>query len=70
MRGLAFFDTNILLYADDASAPEVLQEYFAAATKKLGVDAEIAQRKVELPAAAGWCAWKRAMWLPASNCTA
>jgi len=59
MNGLAFFDTNVLVYADDASSPEkreraialfaehlrrgtavvslqVLQEYFAAATRKLG----------------------------------
>jgi predicted nucleic acid-binding protein len=71
MSGLAFFDTNILIYADDASAPEkreraislvadhqrrnslvislqVLQEYFSAATRKLGVAAETAQRKVEV----------------------
>ena len=71
MSGLAFFDTDILLYADDASALEkqdrairlitdhqrrsslvislqVMQEYYAAATRKLGVDAELAQRKVEL----------------------
>ena len=71
MSGLAFFDTNILLYADDASSPEkqerairliadhqrrgtavislqVMQEYFAAATRKLGIDAELAQRKVEI----------------------
>ena len=71
MNGLAFFDTNILIYADDASAPQkqeraisliaehqrrnlsvislqVLQEYFAAATRKLGVAAETAQRKVEV----------------------
>jgi predicted nucleic acid-binding protein len=71
MNGLAFFDTNVLVYADDASAPEkreraislivehqrqkssvislqVLQEYFAAATGKLGVAAETAQRKVEI----------------------
>jgi predicted nucleic acid-binding protein len=71
MSGLAFFDTNVLIYADDASAPEkreraislivehrrrnslvvslqVLQEYFAAATRKLGVAAETAQRKVEV----------------------
>jgi predicted nucleic acid-binding protein len=71
MSGPAFFDTNILIYADDASAPEkqeraisliaehqrqkssvislqVLQEYFAAATRKLGVAAETAQRKVEI----------------------
>jgi predicted nucleic acid-binding protein len=71
MNGLAFFDTNVLIYADDASAPrkqecaisliaqhqrqssavlslQVLQEYFAAATRKLGVAAETAQRKVEI----------------------
>ena len=67
----AFFDTNILVYADDISEParqaraiqvitryrradlmmvsiQVLQEYFAAATRKLHVEAETAQRKVEL----------------------
>lgn len=67
----AFFDTNILVYADDSAAPakqaraislfaeywkyeaavislQVMQEYFSAATKKLGVTAETAQRKVEL----------------------
>jgi predicted nucleic acid-binding protein len=61
---LAFFDTNIFVYADDPSAPEkqeraitliadhlrkrtavisiqVLQEYFAAATRKLGIPAAI-----------------------------
>jgi predicted nucleic acid-binding protein len=71
MNGLAFFDTNVLVYADDTSAPEkraraialfaehlrsgtavvslqVLQEYFAAATRKLRVAPEIAQRKVEI----------------------
>jgi len=71
MDGLAFFDTNVLVYADDASSPEkqersialfaehlrrgtavvslqVLQEYFAAATRKLGVAPEMAQRKVEI----------------------
>ena len=71
MKRPAFFDTNIFLYADDASAPtkqafavrlitqyqraglavvslQVMQEYFAAATRKLGVDPAIAQRKVEL----------------------
>jgi predicted nucleic acid-binding protein len=71
MNGLAFFDTNIFLYADDVSARQkkanaisliteyqksgkalvslqVLQEYFAVATRKLGVAPEIAQRKVEL----------------------
>ncbi len=71
MNGLAFFDTNVLVYADDASVPQkqsraiqlitdhqrrgslvvslqVMQEYFAAATRKLGVDPELAQRKIEL----------------------
>ncbi len=71
MNGLAFFDTNVLLYADDASSPkkqeraialfaehfregravvslQVLQEYFVAATRKLGVTPELAQRKVTL----------------------
>jgi predicted nucleic acid-binding protein len=76
IKGLAFFDTNILVYADDDDSPEkqarsielfawhfrqgtavvslqVLQEYFAAATRKLRVAAEIAQRKVELLSHAG-----------------
>lgn len=67
----AFFDTNILIYADDTSAPkkqqraielitdhlrqrtaiislQVLQEYFVAATRKLGLAPERAQAKVEL----------------------
>ncbi len=71
MNGLAFLDTSILVYTDDASAPEkrkratslvgeqmrrgkavvsiqVLQEYFVAATRKLGVPPETAQRKVEI----------------------
>lgn len=71
MKGPAFFDTNILFYADDSASPEkqklairliaehqrsgslvislqVMQEYFAAATRKLGVDAELAQRKIEI----------------------
>jgi predicted nucleic acid-binding protein len=71
MTALAFFDTNVLIYADDASAPkkqkraialfaehirtgtavvslQVLQEYFAAATRKLGLAPETAQRKVEI----------------------
>jgi len=71
MNRLAFFDTNIFIYADDASAPakqaraiqlitdyqrsglmvvsiQVLQEYFAAATRKLGVAPETAQQKVQL----------------------
>ena len=75
MTGLAFFDTNVLVYADDAGSPkkrdraialfvehlrggtavvslQVLQEYFAAATRKLRVTPETAQRKVEILARA------------------
>lgn len=75
MTGLAFFDTNVLVYADDCAAPkkqeraialfaehlrlgtavvalQVLQEYFAAATRKLGLAPQIAQRKVEILASA------------------
>jgi len=75
MNRLAFFDTNVFVYADDASEParqaraidlitryrrsgllvvsiQVLQEYFAAATRKLGVDPETAQQKVQLLARA------------------
>ncbi|MDQ2712437.1 MAG: PIN domain-containing protein [Acidobacteriota bacterium] len=71
MNGLAFFDTNVLVYADDASVPQkqsraiqlitdhqrrgllaislqVMQEYFSAVTRKLGVNPELAQRKMEL----------------------
>jgi predicted nucleic acid-binding protein len=67
----SFFDTNILVYADDNAdagkqgraielvaehrrsrtgvlSLQVLQEYFVAATRKLGVDAANARRKVEL----------------------
>lgn len=71
MNGLAFFDTNVLVYADDTSSPkkqdraialfaehlrhgtavvslQVMQEYFVAATRKLGLAPELAQRKVEI----------------------
>jgi predicted nucleic acid-binding protein len=71
MSALAFFDTNILVYTDDALSPEkhtraielftdhrqrgaavislqVLQEYYATVTRKLGFDAGLAQRKVEV----------------------
>ncbi len=71
MRRPAFFDTNVILYSDDAREPkkqaravalvtefqraglatvslQVMQEYFVAATRRLGVDAALAQRKVEL----------------------
>ena len=71
MNGLAFFDTNVLVCADDSSQPDkqdiaialfadhlrrrtavvslqVLQEYFAAATRRLGLPSEEAQRKVEV----------------------
>ena len=73
MKGRVFFDTNILIYADDADAgakcdraqqiiaaalnngngvlsTQVLQEYFVVATRKLGLPAEIAQKKVEIQA--------------------
>ncbi len=66
-----FVDTNILIYADDSSAPikqsvsrrlieralqersgrismQVLREFFAAATRKVGMDAAMARRRVEL----------------------
>src|SRR5256885_10080480 len=75
MSELAFFDSNVLVYADDASSPEkqsrvialfqqhlrrgtavvslqVLQEYYTAATRKLKVAPEMAQRKVEIMARA------------------
>lgn len=68
---LAFFDSNILVYSDDATAAakqkqasslldehltadtailslQVLQEYFATATRKLHVSPERAQRRVEV----------------------
>jgi len=71
MSARSFFDTKILIYADDKSAPakqrraldllaahrragtgvvsmQVLQEYFVTVTRKLGVDARVARRKVEL----------------------
>jgi predicted nucleic acid-binding protein len=71
MPARTFFDTNILIYADDQATPakrrralklvaehrlsrtgvvslQVLQEYFVTVTRKLGVDAAIARRKVEL----------------------
>jgi predicted nucleic acid-binding protein len=67
----SFFDTNVLVYTDDADAPakaeralalweehraasravisvQVLQEYFAASTRKLGVDPGIAIEKLML----------------------
>jgi predicted nucleic acid-binding protein len=72
---LSFFDTNVLIYADDPSAPDkqkqadslfiehlkrgmavlslqVLQEYYAAVTRKLGVAPSVAQRRVEILSAA------------------
>src|SRR5438876_1865600 len=71
MSARSFFDTNVLVYADDKAAPakqrralalvaehrragtgvvslQVLQEYFVTITRKLGLDARIARRKVEL----------------------
>jgi predicted nucleic acid-binding protein len=67
----AFFDTNILIYADDAESPQkqlkavdllaehlrrrsgvvsiqVLQEYFAAALRKLNLDAGWAKQRIAL----------------------
>lgn len=67
----SFFDTNILIYADDKAEPEkqrraltlltehrragtgvvslqILQEYFVTVTRKLGLEAGLARRKVEL----------------------
>jgi predicted nucleic acid-binding protein len=71
MSARSFFDTNVLVYADDKAdsrkqrravelvaehrraktgvvSLQVLQEYFVTVTRKLGVDAKIARRKVEL----------------------
>ena len=71
MSARSFFDTNVLVYADNKAAPakrrralelvaehrragtgvvslQVLQEYFVTVTRKLGVDARIVRRKVEL----------------------
>ena len=71
MSQRAFFDTNVLVYADDLDAgdkrlrarallhdalvanegvlsTQVLQEFFVVATRKLGIEASMARRKVEL----------------------
>jgi predicted nucleic acid-binding protein len=71
MSGPVFFDTNVLVYADDTGSPakqqlaialveehiqngtavlslQVLQEYFNAVTRKLLLDAEAAERKVQV----------------------
>lgn len=71
MSDLVFFDTNVLVYTEDVSAPakqkraaslwnkhfrngtalisvQVLQEYFSAVTRKLGIDPSVAQRRVEV----------------------
>jgi predicted nucleic acid-binding protein len=71
MSARSFFDTNVLVYADDKAdqakqrralelvaehrragtgvvSLQVLQEYFVTVTRKLGVDARIVRRKVEL----------------------
>jgi predicted nucleic acid-binding protein len=71
MSARSFFDTNVLVYADDRAAPakqrravelvaehrragtgvvslQVLQEYFVTVTRKLGVDPQVARRKIEL----------------------
>jgi predicted nucleic acid-binding protein len=71
MSARSFFDTSVLVYADDKAAPakqrralelvaehrragtgvvslQVLQEYFVTVTRKLGVEASIVRRKIEL----------------------
>lgn len=71
MRERSFLDINILVYTDDADAPQksaraidlvesalrsrkgvistqVLQEYFATSTRKLGVAIEIAKERLKL----------------------
>lgn len=71
MTARSFFDTNVLVYTDDADAPaksdralvlwqehrsqglavistQVLQEYFCATTRKLGVDPGVATEKLML----------------------
>ena len=81
MKGIAFFDTNVLVYADDASSPakqqraitlfaehlqqgtaalslQVLQEHFAAVTRKLKVAPEIAHQKVEVLARSRVVRWE------------
>ncbi len=73
MKERTFFDTNVLVYADDLDggakrevarqllrdalvsatgvvSTQVLQEFFVVATRKLGVDPEVARRKVALVA--------------------
>ncbi len=71
MSARSFFDTSVLVYADDKAAPakqrralelvaehrragtgvvslQVLQEYLVTVTRKLGVEASIVRRKIEL----------------------
>lgn len=65
-KGLAFFDTNVFLHADDSSAPalvslQVLQEYFAVATRKLGLRQSWLSRKWNRCRGCGWFAWRRRM---------
>ncbi|MFW5816651.1 MAG: twitching motility protein PilT, partial [Wenzhouxiangella sp.] len=71
MKERSFLDTNILVYTDDADAPEksqlaielveqalrtkkgvissqVLQEYIATSTRKLGVAIELAKQRARL----------------------
>ena len=71
MKERSFLETNLLVYTDDADAPEksavalrwvedalrsrkgvistqVLQEYFATITRKLGVELEIAKQRTRL----------------------
>ncbi|WP_191621125.1 PIN domain-containing protein [Marinihelvus fidelis] len=71
MKELSFFDTNVLVYAEDADEPikrqraielvtaamhdgtgvistQVLQEFFAVCTRKLGIKPETVQRRMQL----------------------
>lgn len=71
MTARSFFDTNVIVYADDSRhpakrdraieliaehrreqtgvlSPQVLQEYLVTVTRKLGVEAVVARRKIEL----------------------
>lgn len=71
MKELSFFDTNVLVYAEDADEPvkrqlaiesitqamregtgaistQVLQEFFVASTRKLGIEPATAQRRMQL----------------------
>ena len=49
MSGGSFLDSNVLVYTEAGVVSlQVLQEYFSAVTRRLGVDAAIARATVEL----------------------